>query len=226
MDQTRLNWIANFIWNIADDCLRDVFQRGKYRDVMFYNTGIATYIWVLTNRKTPEREGKVQLIDASQWFRPLRKHLGKKNAERKLIQRAVSTRDENAEAVLVGKPAKPDATLSYDRERLYGQFLVGDDKPSVVTYEADTELRDTEQVPLQQRGGIEGFFRREVLPYASDAWIDPKSTKIGYEISFNRYFYQPQPLRSLTEIRGDILKLEEQGEGLLAEILGGGVNGG
>ena len=90
----------------------------------------------------------------------------------------------------------------------------------MVEYEPDTNLRDTEQIPLQEEGGIEAFLRREVLPYAADAWYQPDSVKTGYEISFNRYFYKLQPLRALDEIRADILALEKETEGLLGEILG------
>lgn len=90
----------------------------------------------------------------------------------------------------------------------------------MVEYEADTDLRDTEQVPLKESGGIEAFFVREVLPHAADAWIAMDATKIGYEISFARYFYKPTPLRTLDQIRADILKLEEQTEGLLHKIVG------
>ncbi len=93
--------------------------------------------------------------------------------------------------------------------------------PRVVEYEPDPDLRDTEQVPLLEEGGIEAFLRREVLPYAPDAWYDPDSVKTGYEISFTRYFYKPQPLRTLEEIRADILALEKETEGLLGEIIGG-----
>ena len=89
-------------------------------------------------------------------------------------------------------------------------------------YEPDTDLRDTEQIPLQEDGGIEAFLRREVLPYAADAWYQADSVKVGYEISFTRYFYKPKPMRTLAEIRADILALEQETEGLLAEILGGG----
>ena len=87
--------------------------------------------------------------------------------------------------------------------------------------EPDSELRDTEQVPLLEPGGIEAFLRREVLPYTPDAWLDESATKIGYEISFTRHFYKPQPLRDLKNIRADILALEEETEGLLDEILKG-----
>jgi type I restriction enzyme M protein len=96
-----------------------------------------------------------------------------------------------------------------------------DGKPCVVEYEPDTDLRDTEQVPLLEPGGIEAFLRREVLPYAPDAWYDPDSLKIGYEISFTRYFYKPQPRRTLEEIRADSPALEKETEGLLGEIIGG-----
>ena len=95
-------------------------------------------------------------------------------------------------------------------------------RPAVVEYEPDTDLRDTEQIPLQEDGGIEAFLRREVLPYAADAWYQADSVKVGYEISFTRYFYKPKPMRTLAEIRADILALEQETEGLLAEILGGG----
>ena len=88
-------------------------------------------------------------------------------------------------------------------------------------YEPDGDLRDTEQVPLLEDGGIETFLRREVLPHATDAWYDPASVKTGYEVSFTRYFYKPQPLRSLEEIRADILALEKETEGLMRDIVGG-----
>jgi type I restriction enzyme M protein len=88
-----------------------------------------------------------------------------------------------------------------------------------VEYEPDPELRDTEQIPLLEDGGIESFFRREVLTHVPDAWIDAAATKIGYEISFTRYFYKPQPLRTLEEIRADIEALQRETEGVLEQIL-------
>ena len=94
------------------------------------------------------------------------------------------------------------------------------DRPSVVEYEPDSDLRDTEQIPLQEPGGIEAFIKREVLPYATDAWYLSNRIKTGYEISFNRYFYKPEPMRILEDIRSDILTLEHDTKGLLAEILG------
>ena len=238
---------------------------------MFYNTGIATYVWVLTNRKPEHRRGKVQLIDATKWFRPLRKNLGKKNCELSEadIARICGTFLEFKETeqskifdnaafgywkVTVERPLRIDGT---DSNRAYkpaeikrlkesgtrseteppvirrlhkpgthsdplrGLFETAmDGQSAVVEYEPDTALRDTEHIPLQEEGEIEAFLRREVLPYAPDAWYRPDSVKIGYEISFNRYFYKPQPMRPLAEIRADILALEQETKGLLAEILG------
>jgi type I restriction enzyme M protein len=360
---------------------------------MFYNTGIATYVWVLTNRKPEQRRGKVQLIDATQWFRPLRKNMGKKNCELapediqrvcdtflafketpqskifpneafgywkvkverplrlhsqltrprievlrfasgdediraalyeklgddlfekpqsvreelaklvaawgddeagddedngdgggkkglsekakkklldadtwrrdaalvaiatklrealgdglftdhnqflaqvdavlkklglkpspvdlKLIVAAVSWRDESATRI-VKKVHKPGKVQPDPLRGLYPD-LAGDPK-SVLEYEPDSELRDFEQIPLLEEGGIEAFIRREVLPYTPDAWIVEADTKIGYEVSFTRHFYQPPQLRSLAEISADIIKLEQETEGLLTEITKG-----
>ena len=240
---------------------------------MFYNTGIATYVWVLTNRKPEHRRGKVQLIDATGWYRPLRKNLGKKNCElgeddvaricdtflafeeseqsrifdntafgywKVTVERPL--RIEGADPNRVYKAAEirelkesskrseaapPVIRKIHKRSTraapLHGLFRTTvNRRPTVVEYEPDTDLRDTEQIPLQEEGGIEAFLRREVLPYASDAWYWPDSVKVGYEISFTRYFYKPKPMRTLAEIRTDILALEKETEGLIEEIIGGG----
>jgi type I restriction enzyme M protein len=103
---------------------------------------------------------------------------------------------------------------------LYGQYIIEENgQPWRVEYEPDADLRDTEQVPLLEDGGIEGFFQREVLPHVPDAWIDESKTAIGYEIPFTRHFYQYQPLRRLDEIVADIEVLEAEAEGLLQEII-------
>jgi type I restriction enzyme M protein len=93
-------------------------------------------------------------------------------------------------------------------------------KPRIIEYEPDTELRDNEQVPLSEPGGVDAFIKREVLPYSADAWYDPSSIKIGYEISFTRYFYKPMLQRSLDEIRADIIAVEKETEGLLDQVIG------
>ena len=240
---------------------------------MFYNTGIATYVWVLTNRKPEHRKGKVQLIDATKRYQPLRKNLGKKNCElgEKDIAWICETFlafEENEQSkifdnaafgywkVTVERPLRIegiDSNRTYkaaeirrlkasgersDTARavikkihkrgtkanpLHGLFTTTVNGRSVVVeYEPDTDLRDTEQIRLLEEGGIDGFLDREVLPYANDAWYQPNKVKIGYEISFNRNFYKPEPMRKLEEIRADIIALEHETEGLLAEILGEG----
>lgn len=255
-------------WIIENDWLEAVVALPLN---MFYNTGIATYIWLLTNRKPAHRQGHVQLIDATQWFKPLRKNLGKKNCELADddIQRICDTflafrKTEQSRIfpnkafgywkVTVERPLRlkgidPNRTYTpkeikalrgtYERDEgaptvirkvhkkgteadpLRGLFAVTiDGKPAVVEYEPDSDLRDSEQIPLLEDGGIEAFIRREVLPHAADAWYDPESVRIGYEINFTRYFYKPQGLRTLDEIRADILALEKETEGLLSEIIG------
>ena len=294
---------------------------------IFYNTGIATYIWVLTNRKPAHRKGKVQLIDASGWYQPLRKNLGKKNCELgeehirkicdaftafaeteqskifpneafgywkvtverplrlrvelsperlkrfeaiclrekdaafvafmaqatgeigagphadynrfvaalekiadkegqklsakhiKLLQQEFTEKDESSSPV-IAKVHKSGKAKADPLRGLYEATVDG--KPAIVEYEPDPELRDTEQVPLLEAGGVEAFIRREVLPYSPDAWVKDDATKIGYEISFTRQFYKPQPLRTLEEIRADILAIEQEADGLLDDLLGGG----
>jgi type I restriction enzyme M protein len=359
---------------------------------LFYNTGIATYIWVMSNRKPAHRRGQVQLIDASQWFKPLRKNLGKKNCElspedidrisrtflefketpeskifpnrafgywkvtverplrlhsqlslkaiemlrfnsgdediraalheefgddlftrftriapalekrlgewgaddddgdddedgaarkglpekkrRKLLDartwerdrrlfeaatmlrtvlgdklyedhnvfcekvdaalakagirlpaadlkqllKAVSTRVETAPPV-IARVHKPGRVKPDPLHGLFEATVAG--KSVIVEYEPDSDLRDTEQVPLLEEGGIEAFIRREVLPYTPDAWVKEGATKVGYEVSFTKHFYKPQPLRSLEEISADILAIEKEAEGLLDGLLHG-----
>lgn len=309
-------------WMIENDWLEAIVALPLN---MFYNTGIATYIWVLSNRKPEQRKGQVQLIDATQWFKPLRKNLGKKNCEladediRRICEaflafeeseqskifpneafgywkvtverplrlrldlggeRLKSFRSQCREAgeepladviervaleigpgphqdfnafleVLSEAAARYGLKMNAKREKLIKTVLAERDesappvvrkihkkgtepdplrglfemtiegKPAVVEYEPDGDLRDTEQIPLLEEGGIEAFIKREVLPYAPDAWYAAEGVKTGYEISFTRYFYKPQSMRTLDEIRADILALERESEGLLDEIIGG-----
>ena len=237
---------------------------------MFYNTGIATYIWVLTNRKPAHRRGKVQLIDATAWFKPLRKNLGKKNCELSEVDitRICDTFlafEETEQSKIFPNAAfgywkvtveRPLRLTGVDPDRAYAAKEIkalketaerSESAPSVikkihkrgvepnplvglfeaiikgkrctVEYEPDSDLRDTEQVPLLEDGGVEAFLHREVLPYAADAWYVPDSVKTGYEISFTRYFYKPKPMRTLEEIRANILAVEKETEGLLGDIL-------
>ena len=237
---------------------------------MFYNTGIATYVWIISNRKPEHRKGYVQLINATEWYRPLRRNLGQKTRELsdEDIQRICDTFlnfEETEESkifpnaafgywkVTVERPLRlegidpervykaaeirklkeekerdPDGPAVIKRicvqgiepESLHGRFETTIQvKRAVVEHEPDPDLRDTEQIPLLHDGGIDAFLQEEVLPYASDAWYSPRQVKIGYEINFNRHFYKPMPMRTLEEIREDILTLEQESEGLLEGIL-------
>ena len=152
---------------------------------------------------------------------PLARTAGLKlTAKRKrLLQSSLAERDEAASPLL----KKVHRAGSVEPDRLHGLFEVTmDGVARVVEYEPNSDLRDTEQVPLLEDGGIDAFVRREVSPYALDAWFDASSVKIGYEVSFTRHFYKPPPLRSLDSIRDDILALEQETDGLLAEIVGAG----
>jgi len=255
-------------WIIENDWLEAIIALPEN---MFYNTGIATYIWILTNRKPEHRVGKVQLIDATQWFVPLRKNLGKKNCElaeehirqicdlclefeeteqskifpneafgywKIIVERPLRLKGIDPEKVYSSKEIKemvakglvdengvPVSKKIHKSDKvqanpLYGLYEVQiGGKKAIVEYESDTNLRDTEQVPLLEDGGIEAFFKREVLPYVQDAWIDESKTKIGYEIFFTKHFYKPTPLRTLEEIKAEIFTLEKETEGLLEKIM-------
>jgi len=139
-------------------------------------------------------------------------------ADLKVLYRKVSWRDETAPPV-IAKVHKPGKQTADPLRGFFEDTIAG--KPAIVEYEPDSDLRDTEQIPLLEDGGIEGFIRREVLPYTPDAWIKGEATKIGYEISFTRHFYKPQPLRTLEEISADILAVEKEAEGLLDGLLVG-----
>ena len=238
---------------------------------MFYNTGIATYVWVITNRKAKRRQGQIQLIDATKWFTPLRRNMGQKNCELAeddidRITQAFMAFEETEQSkifpnaafgywkVTVERPLRiagtepekvykaseisklrregqRDPTASPVIKRVHATGTAADPlhglfpatikgKPAVVEYEQDPDLRDNEQVPLLEGGGIDAFLRREVLPYAEDVWYTPPGVKTGYEINFNRHFYKPQQMRSLDEIVADIVALENESEGLLTQLVG------
>ena len=176
----------------------------------FYNTGIGTFVWIVTNRKEARRKGKVQLIDATKISAPLRKNLGNKNCEvgpeqRRAILKLLTDFEENEQSKIFD-----------NREFGYWQITVVRPNPE----NPKKPLKDSEQVPLLYPGGIEGFMEKEVLPYTPDAKVDPKKTVIGYELSFTKYFYKPVELRSIEDITADILAVESATDGLLHEILG------
>ena len=181
---------------------------------MFYNTGISTYIWIVTNRKPDHRKGKVQLIDASEFYQKMRKSLGSKRKElsadhiaditklfgecRKVtragvpISRIFKNEDFGYRTITVERPAR-DAK---------GQVVLEAKGKRKGKPASDSSLRDTENVPLSE--DVETYFKREVLPHAPDAWVDHEKTQTGYEIPFNRHFYVFKPPRSLSEIDAEL----------------------
>jgi type I restriction enzyme M protein len=284
-------------WIIENDWLEAIIALPLN---MFYNTGIATYIWVVSNRKPEHRKGKIQLIDATAIFIPLRKNLGKKNCEFtddqiKQITDMFLAFGETEQSkifpnaafgywkVTVERPLRLAVHITPERlaefkknapKKLHRPAemlaeIAGGTDPHVdcnavkttleaaldkadlklrapelkkllaafseknkaaepvikkrtkdgVEYEPDADLRDTEQVPFLEEGGIDAFITREVLPHVPDAWVDSSKTQIGYEISFTRHFYKPVPLRSLDKIRDDLELIQSEAEGLIDQIL-------
>ena len=186
---------------------------------IFYNTGIATYIWVLSNKKAgTKREGKVQLINANALFEKRRKALGNKRND--IPESAI---DEIT--TLYGDFKESEISKIFDNSD-FGYIKITVERPLVDESgkpvvkkgkkQPDAALRDTENVPLKE--DIDEYFRREVLPFAPDAWIDEKKSKVGYEIPFTRYFYRYEPPKPSQEIMEEILEIEKELDGSLKEI--------
>ena len=251
-------------------------------DNMFYNTGIGTYIWVLSNKKEERRKGKIQLIDATNMKSSLRKNMGNKNCEftpeiRKEIVRVfldmeesdVSMIFDNSEFgywnVTVERPLRlrvfpereiPEDTFKKQSElnsvreaiakipagtplddwdafakatklkktqlkKIRPFITEADPHAKEVEGESDPNLRDSENIPFNYDGGIDAFIEKEVKPYALDAYVDESKTKIGYEISFTKYFYKPVKLRDMKDILASLEKLEKESDGVMDEIVEG-----
>jgi len=189
---------------------------------MFYNTGIGTFIWIVTNRKESRRKGKIQLIDATGLKSPLRKNLGEKNCEftpeiNEQILRAYMDFEETPISKIFDNSEFGYWEITVDRPKRDEQGVIIKNKRGKI--EIDKTLRDKEQVPLTYEGGIEAFVRNEILPYTPDAIVNTDDYVIGYELSFTKYFYKPKQLRTLDEIRADIRAIEESTKGLLNQIL-------
>lgn len=186
---------------------------------IFYNTGIATYIWLLSNKKAgTRRAGKVQLINASGLYEKRRKALGNKRNDipesaiaeitrlygdfvESDISKIFDTADFGYTKITVERPLRDEN----------GQLILKKGKP-----QPDADLRDTENVPLKE--DIQAYFQREVLPFAPDAWMDEKKARVGYEIPFTRYFYKYEAPRPSAEIKQEILAIEAELDGALAEV--------
>jgi type I restriction enzyme M protein len=181
---------------------------------MFYNTGISTYVWILSNRKPEHRKGLVQLIDASAFWQKMRKSLGSKRKEMsdEHIAEVTHLFGDFVEARQDGKPIsrifRKEAfgyrTITVERPLRdeAGKIVLGEKGKLKGKPQPDSSLRDTENVPLSEE--VETYFKREVLPHAPDAWIDHEKTKVGYEIPFNRHFYVFKPPRELAEIDAEL----------------------
>ncbi len=193
-------------WIIEQDLLETIIELPTD---MFYNTGISTYIWVLSNHKAKERKGRIQLINASNFFQKTRKSLGSKRKE-------LGEADINQIIKLYGDFEENEYSKIFDGKQFgYTTITVErplrDDSGNIIlstrgrtrgTPLANSSLRDTESIPLNE--DIEEYFKREVLPHYGDAWIDHEKSKVGYEIPFNRHFYVFKPPRPLSEIDNEL----------------------
>ena len=204
-------------WIIENDWLEGIVS---LPDQLFFNTGISTYIWIVTNKKSSQRKGKIQLIDGSSHYKSMKKSLGSK---RKEIQ------DEQREELIQSylKFEESDISKIYSNQFFgYTKVVIEqpllDDDGEIITDKKgnpkpNTKKRDYERVPLEQ--DIDDYYEREVKPHLPDSWMDRNKDKVGYEINFTKYFYKYKPLRSLEDITQDLLKLDEQIGGNMKEIL-------
>lgn len=189
---------------------------------IFYNTGIATYVWIISNVKEEKRKGKVQLINASteEFYKNMRKPLGEKRLE--LLPEHIVKIQEIYFAFEENEYSKIFDNTDFGFYQIMVYQPERDEKGKIIldakgNPKSDNELKDFEKVPMREN--IKDYFKREVLPFATDAWYDDKKMKVGYEISFTKYFYKHEPLRDLADIEKDIMQLEKETDGLLNEIV-------
>jgi type I restriction enzyme M protein len=204
---------------IENDLLECIIQ---LPNDIFYNTGIATYVWIISNVKEKKRKGKVQLINASSdaFYRNMRKPLGEKRVELSpehivKIQSLYFAFEENEYSKIFENEdfGYYQITVHQPEKDSGGKIMLdAKGKPK-----SDSLLKDIENVPMKQN--IDEYFMNEVKPFLPDAWYDKTKMKVGYEISFNKYFYKHEPLRSLNDIEKDIIELERETDGLLKEII-------
>lgn len=205
-------------WIIENDLLEAVIALPNQ---LFYNTGISTYVWVISNHKPTERKGKVQLINAIDFSKKMSKSLGNKRNEITKKQIAEITKiygefQANEYSKIFDNKAFGYAKVTVERPERNAKGQVVTDKKG--NPKPDSSLRDTENIPLTM--DIQEYMEKEVLPHVPDAWVDHSKTNIGYEVNFTKYFYQYKPLRSLDDIRKDIMAIEQETDGLLKEVIG------
>ena len=212
-------------WIIENDWLECIVA---LPEKLFFNTSIATYIWILTNKKSAARQGKIQLINAVDFHNDMKRNLGDKGVfisdnHIRQIADLYTNFEETEHCKIYPNDFFGYTKVTIERPLIEKQEIFGEESEIVVTDKKgnpkpDTALRDYERVPLTEN--IEDYYQREVKPHVPDSWIDRKKDKVGYEINFNRYFYQYTPLRSLKEIADELLALERKSKGLLNEVLG------
>ena len=211
-------------WIIENDWLECIIA---LPEKLFFNTSIATYIWILTNRKSAARQGKIQLINAVDFHEEMKRNLGNKSvfisdAHIRQLAELYTDFKETEHAKIYPNDFFGYTKVTVERPFIERQEVFGAEKEFVVrdkkgNPKPDTKRRDHERVPLTE--DVEDYYQREVKPHVPDSWIDRQKDKVGYEINFNRYFYQYTPLRSLKEITDELLALERKSEGLLHEVL-------
>ena len=203
-------------WIIQNDWLEAIIGLPNQ---LFYNTGIFTYIWIVTNRKSQERQGKVQLIDAREFYEKMKKSLG--NKRHFITDKQIKEIVDIYKTFRRGKKSKIFDNKYFGYHKITVEQSMKDETSNIIKNkknepEPDSKLRDFERVSLKEN--IYKYFEKEVKPYVPDAWINEKKTKIGYEISFTKYFYKYKPLRPLEEIEKDIKIIEKETDGLIKEI--------
>ena len=211
-------------WIIENDWLECIIA---LPDKLFFNTSIATYIWILTNRKLERRRGKIQLINGVSFFDSMKRNLGAKSVfiSESHIERLVEIYTDFEECE--HSEIYPNEFFGYtkviiERPLVERREILGEVKEFVVkdkkgVPKPDPALREDERIPFAE--DIDAYFRREIKPHLPDSWMDRKKDKVGYEINFNRYFYRHTPLRPPQEIADEMRALEEKNEGLLRDVL-------
>ena len=203
-------------WIIENDWLECVVQ---LPDQLFFNTGITTYIWILSNKKNKQRKGKVQLIDGSTFYKPMKKSLGNKRKfiTDEMVEQLTKEYENFKETefskifnneffgytkVVIEQPLVKDGKVEMDKQ--------GKPKP-------DGSLRDTERIPLGT--DIDEYYNKEVKTHLPNSWMDRTKDTIGYEINFTKYFYKYTPLRSLKDITDELLELEKESDGIMNKLI-------
>ena len=204
-------------WIIENDWLECVVQ---LPDSLFFNTGITTYVWILSNNKKTNRKGKVQLIDGSKLFKPMKKSLGSKRKEvsddqRELILQTYTDFKESEISKIYPNQFFGYTKVIIEQPLKENGVIVKDKKGNIKT---DSSLRDNERIPLGV--DVEEYFEREVKPHLPESWMDRNKDSIGYEINFTKYFYQYKPLTSLSDLTNQLLDLEKESDGLMNKLIG------